>query len=55
VNERRKILLQLLRARFGELPEVAVTRVSASELRQVDSWAERVLSAHRLADVLGSD
>jgi hypothetical protein len=51
----RKILLKLLRARFGELPEAAVARVNAAELGQLDTWAERVLSAQTLADVIGSD
>jgi predicted transposase YdaD len=52
---RREILLKQLRARFGELPEAAVARVNAAELGQLDTWAERVLSAQTLADVIGSD
>jgi hypothetical protein len=49
------MLLKLLRARFGELPEAAVARVNAAELEQLDTWAERVLYAQTLADVIGSD
>jgi hypothetical protein len=51
----RKILLKQLRARFGDLPEAAVARVNAAEVVQLDVWAERVLTAPTLADVLGSD
>jgi len=47
-----KLLLRLLRARFGDLPEVAVARVNAADAAQLDLWAERVLSAPTLADVL---
>lgn len=50
----RKVLLKLLRARFGELPEAAVTRVNAASVAQLDLWAECVLSAPTLADVLES-
>jgi predicted transposase YdaD len=52
---RRELVLKLLRARFGELPEVAVARVNAADVVQLDLWAERVLSASTLADVLESD
>ncbi|MCK6592237.1 MAG: Rpn family recombination-promoting nuclease/putative transposase [Polyangiaceae bacterium] len=51
----RNILLKQLRARFGELPEAAVARVNAAELGQLDTWAERILSAQTLADAIGSD
>ena len=50
----RKLLLKQLRARFGDLPEVAVARVNAADNAQLDLWAERVLSAPTLADVLKS-
>jgi hypothetical protein len=46
---------QIVAARFGELPEAAVARVNAAGLGQLDTWAERVLSARTLADVIGSD
>lgn len=51
----RNILLKQLRARFGELPEATVARVNAAELGQLDTWAERILSAQTLADAIGSD
>ena len=50
----RKLLLKQLRARFGDLPEVAVARVNAADTTQLDLWAERVLSAATLAEVLQS-
>jgi hypothetical protein len=46
------LLLRLLRARFGELPEAAVTRIEAAEIAQLEQWGERVLSAKTLAEVL---
>ena len=51
----REIVLKLLRARFGELPEAAVARVNAADVAQLDAWIEQVLEAPTLADVLGSD
>jgi hypothetical protein len=52
---RRELLLKQLRARFGVLPKAAVKRVNAADVGQLDLWAERVLEAPTLADVLGSD
>jgi hypothetical protein len=49
---RREMLLKLLRTRFGAVPEAAVERVTAADLAQLDLWAERVLTAPTLADVL---
>ncbi|WP_437628102.1 DUF4351 domain-containing protein [Sorangium sp. So ce1151] len=48
----RAILLRLLRARFGELPDTAVARVEEAEITVLETWAERVLSAKTLAEVL---
>lgn len=49
---RRELLLKQLRARFGALPQAAVTRVSTAGINEIDLWAERILTAATLADVL---
>jgi predicted transposase YdaD len=54
LDGQRKLLLKQLRARFGDLPEVAVARVNGADATQLDVWAERVLSAPTLAEVLKS-
>ncbi|MGK4004523.1 DUF4351 domain-containing protein [Sorangium sp. So ce1036] len=48
----RAILLRQLRARFGELPAAAVSRLEQAESATLEQWAERVLSAKTLAEVL---
>jgi hypothetical protein len=55
IEGRRELLLKLLRTRFGELPEAAAARVNAADVGQLDLWAERVLEAPTLDDVLPSD
>jgi predicted transposase/invertase (TIGR01784 family) len=47
-------LLKQLRVRFGPLPEAAVARVNAGDLAELELWAERVLTAPTLADVLAT-
>ena len=49
----REMLLRLLGVRFGALPEDVVTRVNAAEPATLNLWAERVLTAPTLAEVLG--
>jgi hypothetical protein len=46
------LLLRQLRARFGELPATAVARIEAAEAAELEQWAERVLGAQTLAEVL---
>ncbi|WP_437564198.1 hypothetical protein [Sorangium sp. So ce542] len=46
------MLLRLLGARFGVLPDAAVARVNAADIGERDRWSERVLTAPTLADVL---
>ena len=48
----RNLLLKLLRTRFGALPEAAAARIQAADAAQLDVWAERVLTASTLDDVL---
>jgi hypothetical protein len=47
-----KILLKLLRARFGALPDAAAARIHAADSARLDAWADRVLTAATLDDVL---
>jgi hypothetical protein len=49
----RKVLLRLLRRRFGaEVDGETERRVAAAPAEQVEVWAERVLSAATLAELL---
>jgi hypothetical protein len=48
----RNSLLRLLRVRFGELPAVAVARIEAADMADLERWGERVLGAQTLAEVL---
>jgi len=50
----RKILLKQLRLRFGEIEEAVVERIRAAGLEQVERWAELVLTARTLDEVLGN-
>jgi flagellar biosynthesis/type III secretory pathway protein FliH len=50
----RTLLLRLLRARFGELPETALARIEAAGPSELEQWGERVLNAQTLDDVLGN-
>lgn len=48
----RTLLLRQLRARFGELPAAALRCIEAAETAVLERWAERVLTAATLAEVL---
>ena len=48
-----RLLLRLLRARFGELPEAAIVRIEAADIGDLERWGDRVLRAQSLAEVLG--
>ena len=50
----RALLARLLRARFGEVPERPLERVNAATDEQLERWAERVLTAGSLEEVLDS-
>jgi predicted transposase/invertase (TIGR01784 family) len=49
---RRELLLRQLKGRFGALPQTAVTRVTSAGINDLDRWADRILTAPTLADVL---
>lgn len=49
---RAELLLKLLTIRFGPLSEAACARVESALEAELDAWAERVLSAPTLDEVL---
>lgn len=49
----RRLLLKLLRQRFGELPAAVVARIEAAEVPELEAWVDRVITASRLEDVVG--
>lgn len=51
----RNVLLRQLRSRFESLPEAAEARIQAGDAAQLDVWADRVLTAATLDDVLAAD
>ena len=52
---RRALLLDLLRERFGELPDAAVARVTAAGMAELQAWSKRVLTAPGLDDVFAGN
>lgn len=46
-------MLKLLSVRFGTLPRSVIAQVNAADDAQLDLWAERLLPAPTLADMLG--
>jgi hypothetical protein len=45
------LLLDLLRQRFGVLPDAAVARVTAAGTTELQAWSKRVLTAPALDDI----
>jgi len=53
IERERKLLLRLLRRRFGDqVDEATERRVEAASAEQIEVWVERVLSADTLAELL---
>jgi flagellar biosynthesis/type III secretory pathway protein FliH len=48
------MLLKQLQTRFGTLSEATVARVNAAGTAELELWAERILTAPTLDDVLAS-
>lgn len=48
----RNVLLRLLAIKLGEVPETARQRIDAADEAELIRWAERVLSAGSVEDVL---
>jgi flagellar biosynthesis/type III secretory pathway protein FliH len=51
---RKEMLLDLLRERFGALPDAIVARVAAADMAQLVVWSKRVLTAPTLDDVFAA-
>jgi len=49
-----KLLVRLLAHRFGPLPKWAETRVNKAKSEQLEKWADAVLDASSLAEVIGA-
>jgi predicted transposase YdaD len=49
------LVLKQLKLRFGPLAEEVVARVRSASVAALDAFAERVLSAVSVAEVLGAD
>jgi hypothetical protein len=50
----REMLLEMLRGRFGALPEAVVTRVTAAGTADLKAWSMRLLTAPGLDDVFAA-
>ena len=48
-----RVLVRQLTRRFGPLPESAQAAIRAASLEQLEVWADRVLGASSLDEVLG--
>ena len=53
-EDRMELILKLLATRFGPLPDMVRTRVRGAQDAQLDSVAERMLTAQTLEQALGS-
>ena len=49
-----KLLIRQLSRRFGTLPKWAETRVSKAKSSQLEKWADAILDASNLTDVIGA-
>jgi hypothetical protein len=49
-----RVLLKQLRQRFGEVPAAIVARVETAQAAELETWLERVVTAARIEDVVGS-
>jgi predicted transposase YdaD len=48
----RRVLLKQLRLRFGQIPRKITARVAKAEAEQLELWAERILTASSIDEVL---
>jgi Domain of unknown function (DUF4351) len=54
VQGRMELILELLARRFGPLPDMVLTRVRGAQSAQLDTVAERMLTAQTLEQALSS-
>ena len=52
-EERRALVIRQLTLRFGELPAAVRSRLDAADADQLSTWAERLVTASSLEEVLG--
>jgi len=50
-----RLLLKLLRKRFGELPPWVMERLATAEIVELETWVEDIFSATSLEKLLGRD
>ena len=50
-----RLLLKLLRQRFGELPPWVMERLAAAETTQLETWVEELFSAASVEELLGRE
>ena len=50
-----RLLLKLLRQRFGELPPWVIERLAAAETAQLETWVEGLFSAASVEELLGRE
>ncbi len=50
---RADMLLRQMERRFGSVASVTVERVRAASITHLDGWADRILTASSLEEVLG--
>ena len=48
-----EVVLQLLTRKFGPLDQAVIAQVRAASLEELDRYAERLLAAQTLEDVIG--
>ena len=53
LKRQRALVRRLLEQRFGPLGELAQTRLDKDDYEAIEQYADRVLSAQSLSDVLG--
>ncbi len=53
LHGRRAVLRRLLGLRFGPLPESVDARIEAADVPTLETWADRVLTAASVDEVLG--